>query len=58
MRDERPTYQLNEQEKSWNAPKFMMLLVATLVVAVGTIVTLANLSYDRPGNWTGFSTTR
>jgi hypothetical protein len=56
VRDERPTYKLNEQEKNWTAPKFMMLLVVTLIVAIGAIVTMANLSYDRPGNWFGFST--
>jgi hypothetical protein len=58
VRDERPTYKLNEQEKDWTAHKFMVLLVATLAVAVGIIVAMANASYDRPGNWTGFSTSR
>jgi len=44
-RDARPTYQLNEQERSWTAPKFMVLLAATLVVAIGIIVAAANASY-------------
>jgi hypothetical protein len=45
LRDERPTYKLNEQEKAWTAPKFMALLVVTLVVAIGIIWTAANASY-------------
>ena len=54
-RDERPKYKPNEQELAWNAPKFMVLLVATLAAAIFVIVTAANASYDRSGGWTGFS---
>ena len=44
-RDERPTYALNEQEKAWTAPKFMGLLVGTLLIAIALIVAAANASH-------------
>lgn len=35
---------LDEQEKTWTANKFMVLLVATLAVALTVIITAANAS--------------
>lgn len=51
IRDERPTYQLNEQEKSWTAHKFMILMAVTLLAAIGAIMAAARASYDGLPFW-------